>query len=138
MHCYLDSSVLIRQIFQEPHPLKEWKKIKFPFSSQLISLESFRTLDRWRLQQHPSSEEIAIRSSVLHHLIQHVGLLPITPTVLSRASQPLAIPLGSLDSIHLATALLWREKHGSDFSFATHDQQLGLAAQSLGLKVIGL
>ncbi len=57
---------------------------------------------------------------------------------MERAELNMSMPLGTLDSIHLATALLWREKHGLDFIFATHDQELGLAARSQGIEVIGL
>jgi hypothetical protein len=67
-----------------------------------------------------------------------MGLLPLNDWVLSKAEIACPVPLASLDSIHLATALLWREKHGDDFLFATHDGELGLAAKAYGLNVIGL
>jgi hypothetical protein len=45
--------------------------------------------------------------------------------------------LGTLDAIHLATALLWRENTGSDLVMATHDGSLALAARAAGFRVIG-
>lgn len=62
---------------------------------------------------------------------------PTTP-VLRRASQPMAVPLGTLDAIHLATALLWRETRGLDLVVTTHDRALATAARSHGLRTLGV
>lgn len=61
-----------------------------------------------------------------------------TRPVLTRAAQPLPISLGTLDAIHLVTALLWREATDTDPAFATHDTRLATAARALGLRVIGV
>ena len=45
--------------------------------------------------------------------------------------------LGTLDAIHLATALLWREMTGEDLTMATHDGALAIAAEAHGLPVVG-
>ena len=45
--------------------------------------------------------------------------------------------LGTLDAIHLATALLWKEMSHVNLVMATHDGPLGLAAQAHGLTVVG-
>ena len=45
--------------------------------------------------------------------------------------------LGSLDAIHLASALLWKDAMGLDAIMATHDDALGLAARAYGFKVLG-
>ena len=44
----------------------------------------------------------------------------------------------TLDAIHLATALLWRERTGVKLVIATHDSGLGLAARASGVRVIGV
>lgn len=85
-----------------------------------------------------SSEELSLRLEGLQKILHHMGLLPVTNRVLQRAEQNFLLPIGSLDSIHLATALLWRETHGDDFAFATHDEELGLAARAHGFSVIGM
>ncbi len=59
-------------------------------------------------------------------------------TVLSRAGEPLPTPLGTLDAVHLATALIWRDRMGSLPIVATHDAALGLAARAFGFEVRGL
>ena len=46
--------------------------------------------------------------------------------------------LGTLDALHLATAVLWRQMSGVDLVMATHDLALGMAAQAHGFPVVGL
>jgi hypothetical protein len=47
------------------------------------------------------------------------------------------VALGTLDAIHLATAMLWQESRGSSLFMATHDTALALAARASGLRVVG-
>ena len=60
-----------------------------------------------------------------------------SPLLLARASQPMPTTLGTLDAIHLATALLWAEHSRLPLVMATHDQSLATAARASGLRVIG-
>ena len=69
--------------------------------------------------------------------LEATEIVGITHPVLSRAAQPLPTALGTLDAIHLATALLWKEHMGKDLSMATHDVALAVAAKASGLRVIG-
>ena len=46
--------------------------------------------------------------------------------------------LGTLDAIHLATALLWKDLTRADLTMATHDGALALGARAHGLRVIGV
>jgi hypothetical protein len=48
-----------------------------------------------------------------------------------------ATPLGTLDAIHLASALPWCSERQQRLVMATHDIALGLAARASGLEVIG-
>ena len=138
MNCYLDSSVVIRILFGEPKPLQEWSKIKQAFSSRLLRIECLRTIDRLRLHNRLTNEETARRLSGLQELLSHIGTSLLTPGVQERAEQSLPTPLGTLDGLHLASALLWRETRVKDFFFATHDDELALAAKAQGFRVIGL
>ena len=60
-----------------------------------------------------------------------------TGPILARASLPLPTPIGTLDAIHLSTAMLWRESSTSDLVFATHDSALGIVARVSGFRVVG-
>jgi hypothetical protein len=57
--------------------------------------------------------------------------------VLRRASEPFPTPLGTLDAIHLSTALAWRDARNTDLTMATHDTALATAARAVGLQVVG-
>ena len=137
MTVYLDSSVLLRVVLRQAGALKEWKKIDRAVSSALVEVESLRTLDRLRLAEGLPDGEIAVRREAVFRLLEAVEVVAPDRTVLERASQPLPTSLGTLDAIHLATALLWREASGVDVVMATHDDALATAARATGLRVVG-
>lgn len=64
------------------------------------------------------------------------SLVPIGRPVLERAAEPFPTTLGSLDAIHMASALLVRADF-DDLVFATHDEELALAARAEGFRVHG-
>ncbi len=70
-------------------------------------------------------------------ILEAMQVVEITHPVLSRAAQPLPTAVGTLDAIHLATALLWKEQTGEDLTMATHDVALAVASKASGLRVIG-
>jgi predicted nucleic acid-binding protein len=135
---YVDASVLLRVALGQPNALPEWRQIERGVSSTLILTESLRTLDRVRLRARLPDIEVARRRSTILALIDSLELVEIDTIVLDRAAQPMPTELGTLDAIHLASALLWRDAIGVDPVMATHDGALGLAAQAHGLKVLGL
>jgi predicted nucleic acid-binding protein len=137
MIAYVDSSVLLRLALGQPNALPEWRQIDRGVSSALISTESLRTLDRLRIRAGLSDTEIARRRATILNLIDSLELIEIDSVVLDRAAQPMPTELGTLDAIHLASALLWKDATGVDPTMATHDGALGLAAQAHGLPVIG-
>lgn len=138
MICYVDTSVALRILFGEPKALKEWSKIKRALSSRLLRIECYRTLDRLRFQYKIKSENISAYLSSLHQVLFPIALIPLTEKILTQAELPLSTSLASLDSLHLSSAMFWREQTQENFLFATHDQELALAAQAQGFEVIGV
>ena len=138
MIAYLDSSVILRIVLGQPHTLKEWRSIARGVASALAEVECLRTLDRLRLAEGLEEAEIAVRRESVYRILEAMEMVDVTRPVLSRASNPLGTTLGTLDAIHLATALLWREYNGADMVMATHDEALAMAARASGLRVIGL
>ncbi|MGO8857067.1 MAG: PIN domain-containing protein [Steroidobacteraceae bacterium] len=137
MIAYVDSSVLLRVALGQANALPEWRHIDRGVSSALITTESLRTLDRVRLRASLSDIETARRRSTILALIDSLELIEIDALILERAAQPMPTELGTLDAIHLSSALLWKDAMGVDPMMATHDGALGLAALAHGLKVIG-
>jgi predicted nucleic acid-binding protein len=95
-------------------------------------------LDRLRLRAKLPDAEVASRRGKILELIATLELVDIDAVVLERAAQPMPTELGTLDAIHLATALLWKEMSRKDLRMATHDSALGLAARAHGLPVVGV
>jgi len=135
---YVDTSVLLRVVLREPGALEDLQSYDGLVSSELIAVESARTIDRLRLQGALTLEEAAARSRAVGDWLDAFDLVLLRPPVLSRASEPMPIPLGTLDAIHLATALLWRERMGPLATVATHDGSLGVAARTYGFDVRGV
>lgn len=137
MIAYLDSSTILRIILGQSNALKEWRSIKRGVVSALVEVECLKTLDRLRLIEGLEDAEIAIRREAVFRLMEAVEVIELTRPVLARASQPLPTAVGTLDAIHLASALLWKERNGIDLVLATHDAALATAARASGLKVLG-
>jgi predicted nucleic acid-binding protein len=138
MIAYVDSSVLLRIVLGQPGILANWRGIRTGVSSRLAEVECLRALDRLRLRATLEDEEIASRREAVFRFLSTVDVIEVSYPILARASQPLPTELGTLDAIHLATALVWREMNQADLVMATHDQALGLAARACGLRVVGL
>lgn len=137
MIAYVDASVLLRVLLGEPGRLREWAEVASALSSALAEVEVLRTLDRLRLHGALTTEEAAERRGAAIRLVEAVTLVDISPPILHRAADPFPTPLGTLDAIHLATALAWRDARGTPLVVATHDAQLALAARACGFEVIG-
>jgi len=135
---YVDASVLLRFALGQPDALPEWRQIERGVSSALIRTESLRTLDRLRLRANLADAEVAKRRATVLAVIASLEVVDIGEAVLDRAAQPMPTEVGTLDAIHLATALLWKEMRRVDLVMATHDEALALGAQAHGLPVVGV
>ena len=136
MNAYVDASVLLRLVFGEEPLLSVWDRITRPVSSELIRVECLRTLDRARLAFRLDDEVVAERRAALLELIARLELAPVSSAVLERAAEPFPTALGSLDAIHLASALALRDQL-EPLILATHDRELAIAGRSVGFEVQG-
>jgi len=134
---YLDSSVLLRIVLGQRNALSR-SGSEQRITSALAETECLRTLDRLRLVDRIAAEEIATRREAVYDLLNGVEVIEVSHAVLDRAAQPLPLPLKTLDAIHLATAMLWREYESTEVTFATHDAGLAAAARSVGFTVMGV
>jgi predicted nucleic acid-binding protein len=134
---YVDSSVLLRLLLGQPGALREWREVDTAVASTLLRVECLRTLDRLRLCGAINEQEDAARRNSLTSSLKSFEVIDVTPAVLDRASEPLPLPLGTLDAIHLATAFLWREEESADLVLATHDAALAAAGRLYGFPVLG-
>jgi predicted nucleic acid-binding protein len=128
---YLDSCALIKfiKLEKETEALRSWRR-DLPtgmelLTSELAQLEITRTLLRAGVdyQRVPFLAGQALRG---------IYLVDLTSTVLSRAISYRTSRLGSLDSMHLASADPFREDLTE---FVTYDSELGQVATDLGFPV---
>ena len=110
LNVYVDSSVLLRVVLGEPDRLDIWPTITNPVSSELIRLECLRTIDRARVRLGLDDRQIANYRADVLEAIDAFSLVALDSVVLERAAEPFPTALGSLDAIHLASALLTREQ----------------------------
>ena len=121
----------------QENALVEWADIARAVTSVLTEVECLRTLDRLRVTHGVAEEEVTLRSQTVIALLRSAETVDLSTPVLRRAGQPLPVALGTLDAMHLATALLWRDFTGVDLVMATHDAALASAARAMGLVVVG-
>lgn len=138
MIAYVDTSALLRIVLREPGALDDLRSYDGLVSSELTAVESARTIDRLRLQGSLTTAEAVARLRSVNEWLEAVDLVLLRTPVLSRAAEPMPMSLGTLDALHLATALIWRDRMGSLPTMATHDTALGLAAQAFGFDVRGI
>jgi predicted nucleic acid-binding protein len=132
---YVDSSVVLRSILRQPGATGDWLDAGAVVTSELLELEAWRTLDRLRLLGRLAGPDMAAATTELRAYLEGIEVVPLQPAILRRAAQPLPVPVGALDAIHLVTALIWSERRLEDLVVFTHDRQLAAAAQACGLAV---
>ena len=136
MICYIDTSVVLRSIFGHREQFQNWKEIKKGLSSELLTVECHRVIDRYRLQGELDDKQVSEIKVSLTAFLRGLTLYQITGKILERASLPFPTVIGTLDAIHLSTALRWKEKHKEELHILSFDEQLRIAAQAMGLKVL--
>lgn len=137
MIALLDTSVVLRKLFGEPGALAEWPRIQEAFASRVLVVELGRVLDRARLAGDIDDEQVEQLQRESRRLLRSVELMALSDRVLDRAAGPMPTALGSLDAIHLSTALELAVKRAPGLVLATHDRQLARAARASGLEVVG-
>jgi predicted nucleic acid-binding protein len=136
MTVYLDTSVILRILFREPNPVEIWGKWDRAVTSGLWRVEALRTVDRLRLSGNLSDGEVADLIRDIRIVNETLAIHPVSERILQRASETFPTIVGTLDAIHLSTALAVRELEPIDL-LITHDVRLGTAARSLGFSVMG-
>jgi len=137
MTVYLDTSVVLRVLFHEPNTVKVWGRWDKAYSSSLWRVEASRTVDRLRLSGALSDREVADLARDIRIVHETLSIQPLNDSILQRASDSFPTVVGTLDALHLATALAIHEADRLDL-LLTHDLQLGTAARSLGFEVLGI
>ena len=137
MKVYVDTSVTLRVLFREPHRLPVWGQWTEAYASRLWLTEALRTMDRVRVLAGMTDSQVALLRGDIELVHSDFHIIPLSDRILSRAGDAFPTAIGTLDAIHLATALHVREAVGLD-AFLTHDTQLATAAAASGFAVQGV
>jgi PIN domain. len=137
MNVYIDSSVVLRRLRREASPLRAWGEWDRAYASALVRVETFRTIDRIRLSGMLEDSGTAEMFSHARTMLEAIALVPVSQSILDRASQSFLTALGTLDALHLATALRLAERSKIDLVFLTHDAELAIAARGVNFSVEG-
>ena len=137
MIAYLDSSVLLRALLNQPGVLANFSQLERTVSSKLLKPECLRTLDRLRVRGHLNEKQFLTASEELYEALDSVEFIEIDHRVLDRVGSSFPLALGTLDAIHLASALVWQESFRVPLDFLTHDEELSKVARALGFHVFG-
>jgi hypothetical protein len=138
MSHYLDTSTVLRVVLRQRGRLSEWGRWDAAYSSEILGVEARRAIDRLRLEGALDDEGVARAHEDLARVEGAIGCIRLTRAVLRRASAPMPTVIKTLDAIHLASALLFRERQEVGIVFATHDTQQSVAARALGFRCLGV
>jgi hypothetical protein len=131
MIVYLDSSVVLRHLLDQPNKLVSWGQWQASYSSELLGVECRRVIDRLRLESIFSDEEVAMAMERLEQMEKTIKRVRLTRSIIHAASKTMPTVVKTLDAFHLVTAIALRERRGIELSFATHDAQQATAARAL-------
>ena len=138
MTVYLDTSVVLSWLLHQEPSIEAWGNWNAAYTSELCRVEFHRVIDRLRLTSELDDAERVFLHERFAEFWRSVHRIRVSATILDRASQAHPTVLGTLDAIHLASALFVAERHdGGIAEFLTHDRQLGTAALALGFAVRG-
>jgi predicted nucleic acid-binding protein len=126
---YVDSSVLLAELFSEARSPRETLWDENLISSRLLAYEVWARINARGLQT--SHGERA------RGLLARVSLTEMTEAVLERAIEPYPVAVRTLDALHLATMAYQREQSEA-VELASYDRRLVAAATTLGIPLAAL
>ena len=134
---YIDTSALLRLLFAERGPKAPFGGASARYASEVIEIETFRTLDRARLAGRLDDMETARKSKELAELLETLHLVPLSREVTDLARATFPVPVRALDAIHVATAQWLQRELDAPLEFWTHDRRQAAAALCRALAVHG-
>jgi predicted nucleic acid-binding protein len=136
MNCYIDSSAFLRCLLNREDAGRRLSAFTKIGSSELTLIECSRVLERYRLENLVTDEQLAETREALQTAIGGLFLFEISAAVKRRASESFPTVIGTLDAIHLATALLWHQRESAeDLVLFSYDRQMITCARAMGLSL---
>jgi hypothetical protein len=94
-------------------------------------------LDRYRLEKQISDSELAEVKQNLQKIADGLTIVELTQPIRTRAAKSFPTIVGTLDALHLASLLLWKDATpGENFILLSADLQMRTCAVALGIQLI--
>ena len=123
---YLDSSVVLAQLFGEQRTLPVTVGDEYLISSQLLQYEVWNRIHARSLTRS--------HGQITQALLNRVTLLALSPSVITRALDPFPVAVRTLDALHLAS-IEYLGQRGQEIVLATFDRRLLSGALALGIPI---
>ncbi|HPB80717.1 MAG TPA: PIN domain-containing protein [Spirochaetota bacterium] len=137
MICYLDSSVVLRNIFNADNAYREFDSFSKIGSSELLVIECNRVIDRYRLENILTDSQVASAKDFLKKIIEGIYIIGINESIKARAADTFPTIIGTLDAIHVSTAIVWQEyENNEEMTIVSHDRQMNICVKALGYHII--
>ncbi len=135
MSRYVDSSVYLRVLMGHTGAMTlpaegDW------YTSVLTRVEGRRMLYRLQGKGKFDDAELTRLLAALDALLEKIKIVPCDQAIFDRAGDPMNAPLGSLDAIHLASALRVQETLQQKVELYTYNIELAIAARAAGLQPV--
>lgn len=134
---YVDTSTYLKLYFQEKDSRQAIRFLqnKALLSSALLRVECFSALSRKRTSGKLSEGAFASLSKQIKIALEYLETMNLADEILERAEQlSLDYSARAPDAIHVASALIFREKSNMSIMFITSDKKQKSVADCQGLK----
>lgn len=81
------------------------------------------TLDRLKLENHYDDDEYLESRGLFLSAFKKISFIKLSNSIIESSCRPWGIPVKSLDAIHLASALQWKQSEEKSLVFLTHDKR---------------
>jgi hypothetical protein len=136
MIIYLDSSVVVRPLFDQPGKLKIWGQWQVAYSSELLGIECRRAIDRLRLLSLFDDTQVGKAIERLGQIERTIRRIRLSRSIIQAASKTMPTVIKTMDAFHLVSAVAIRDRRGIELLFATHDSQQAAAARAMGFTCV--
>lgn len=136
MICYVDSSVVLRYLLMHDSVFTRSSQFDIVGSSELLIIECNRVLDRYRLENQITDAELAEVKQNFQRIVDGLHIIELTQSVKTKAAGSFPTVIGTLDALHLASLLIWKESASEErFLLLSADQQMLTCATALGVSL---
>ncbi len=136
---YFDTSVLVKRYINESGSLRAREVLRRfrPVCSAIACVEATSMLARrWKSGEIPEPAVRAILNRLRDDRIQW-EVIEVLPPVLARAENMVFdMSIGTLDALHIASALIVADERGRRLPFVTADDRQRVAAARVNLEVV--